>query len=154
MSWEVIVVLHDVSSVQRIHDVAKLVYGFGDRYLFVISKPSGAAAQIGVPEISRTAYKNNKPLLVLPDIRDAIELLKPRQIFTISYKYGETINMDTIEYDEPLMIIVSGSEAGLSKEEAYLGKPVRLPTNDDVGPVASLAILMYILEEKKKRVKK
>lgn len=154
MTWKIIVVLHDVSSVQRLQDMAKLVYGYGDGYLLVVSKPSGAAAQIGIPEISRLAYKRNKPLLVLPDIKDAIELLKPKQILTISYKYGESIDIETIEYDEPLMIIVGGSEAGLSKEEAYIGKPIKPPTSDDIGPIASTAIIMYILEEKRKRVKK
>ncbi len=159
MKYKNIIVFHEVSSVQRLQDMAKLAYGFANETILVVTKPSGAAAQIGIPEIGRLAYRNNKPLIVLPDIKDAIELLKPKIVLTISDKYGEPLSIDKIaeilsNSNDTVMIIASGTETGLSKEEAYLGKPIKPPTQGDIGPIASTAILLYILEEARKRVKK
>ncbi len=159
MKYKNIVVFHEVSSVQRLQDMAKLVYGLTNEAILVVTRPSGAAAQIGIPEIGKLAYKNNKPLIVLPDIKDAIELLKPKIVLTISNRYGEPLNIDKIvdmlsSSGDIVMIIASGTETGLSKEEAYLGKPVKPPTQGDIGPIASTAIALYILEEARKRVKK
>lgn len=159
MKYKNIIVFHEVSSVQRLQDMAKLAYGYANETILVVTKPSGAAAQIGIPEIGRLAYRNNKPLIVLPDIKDAIELLKPKIVLTISDKYGEPLSIDKIaeilsNSSDTVMIIASGTETGLSKEEAYLGKPVKPSTQGDIGPIASTAILLYILEEARKRVKK
>lgn len=141
-----ILVLHDIASVQRLNDIAKIAFGLAD-YVFVVTKPSAAAAQIGIPELYKTAYKKEKPIVVLPDIKDAIELFNPSTIITISYQYGEPFNPLQMEIGYPLMIVSSGTDLGLSKREAFLGKPVRPPVGRDLGPVASTAIILYMLEK-------
>ena len=141
-----ILVLHDIASVQRLNDMAKIAFGLED-YVFVVTKPSAAAAQIGIPELYKTAYKKGKAVIVLPDINDAIELFKPLTIITISHQYGEPFNPSKIKLEEPLMIVVGGTDTGLAKKEAFLGNPVKPPIGGDLGPVASTAIILYILEK-------
>ena len=140
-----ILVLHDVASVQRLNDIAKIAFGLN--YLFVITKPSAAAAQIGIPELYKIAYKKDKPIIVLPDISDVIDLFNPSTIITISYHYGEIFDPSKMNLREPLMIITSGTDTGLTKKEAFIGKPVKPPVNGDLGPVASTAIILYMLEK-------
>ncbi len=138
---KVYLVAHAPTSVQRLEDLAKLAFNFGEPVeAFVVTKPSGAAAQIGLAEVSKLAYKLDKRLLIFPDIDDAIELLKPDVVYTLSYEFGERIKK--LE-GERVMLVVGASEPGLSKVEAQKGKPI-YPEGPEgnIGPIASAALLL------------
>lgn len=83
MRLEVIPVLHNVSSVQRVVDMARLSYSLGLDTL-VVTKAYGGAAQSGVPEAMRLALKLGKSLVVLPELRDAVNLLSPSQVLAVT----------------------------------------------------------------------
>ncbi len=136
-----IIVAHAPSSVQRLEDLAKLAFGLPHVKAFVITRPSGAAAQTGIAEVMKVAYKRDKVVLVFPDIDDAIELLNPSKIFTVSFDFGKKV--DRLELDEKTMIVVGASDPGLSKVDAQKGEPVYPSiTEADVGPIAALSILI------------
>ncbi len=140
---EVYVVGHAPTSVQRLEDFAKFVFNFGEPVkALIITKPSGVAAQVGVPEVSKLAYKLDKRLLILPDIDDAIEIIAPDKVYTLSFDFGEEKEIP-FEGNEKILIIVGLTDPGLSKLEAQKGEAIRPKgVSGDIGPIASLALLL------------
>lgn len=143
-----IVVANNASSPQRLIDIAKVVYSFEYSEIvntLVVTRPTGSAAQVGIPEISKLAYKLGKPLVVLPSINDAVELLKPSNVFLI-YRGDDSKPLETIEVPNNSMIVVSCSDTGFTKGELALGTHV-FPRyfNSGIGPVAEIALSLYII---------
>ena len=138
---EVFILAHAPTSVQRLEDFAKFVFNFGDPLkALIITKPSGVAAQVGVPDVFKMAYKLDKNVLVLPDIDDAIELMKPDTVYTITYDYGSE---SEISLDGRVMLVVGLTDPGLTKQEAQKGIAIRpRGVNGDVGPLGSLALVL------------
>ena len=146
---KIYIILHNVSSIQRVHDVARIVFSTENKFILVITKPTGAAAQIAIPEIFREAYKHNKPIIILPDLKDAIDLLKPDQIYTLSHEYGERINPENLELKPKTAFITAGTEPGLSKNEALTGKPIYIKGfNTWIGPAGETAIIIHTITNK------
>ncbi|ABU81425.1 RecB-family nuclease [Ignicoccus hospitalis] len=139
---KVFVVAHAPTSVQRLEDLAKLAFGFGEPVSgLVVTKPSGAAAQIGVPEVSKLAYKLDKAFFVFPDIDDALELLKPQRVYTVSREYGEEV--ERVEAEGVTLVVVGASEPGLSKLEASKGKAIYPKgLEGEIGPIGAAALIL------------
>ncbi|HDO20912.1 MAG: RecB-family nuclease [archaeon GB-1845-036] len=142
-----IVVLHNVHSMQRVIEFAKICYGLG-YYTLVISRPIGTAAQVGVPEAQKVAFKMKGRLIVLPDLKDAIELLKPEKIILFAPKpYGKRrFNAEEIA-DQILkgvrvMVVFGGLEPGLSGRELSMGESVYLDVGE-IGAVGLAAVTLY-----------
>lgn len=147
MSLEVIPVLHNVSSTQRVVDMARLVYSLGIESL-VVTKAYGGGAQSGVPEAMRISLKANKRLIVLPDLRDAVELLKPGEVYIVSYSMAEEL-IDPASppgYEGRVLIAFNGGEPDFTPSEASLGKPVYIKgVRDRIGALGEASILLYAL---------
>ncbi len=151
---ELIVVLHDVSSAQRLIDFAKLVYGLGFRIL-VASKVYGAAASSGVPEVMRLALRNGRMFTVLSNVKDVIEIFNPEKIVVVSREYGEPV--DPAEYAEKLsevkgrvVVVFGGIDPAPSKDVVALGEPIYpVSTESRLGPVAEAALILYPLAARK-----
>jgi len=145
---EVIPILHNVSSVQRVNDMARLVYSLGYETL-VVTKAYGGAAQAGIPEAMRIALREGKRLIVLPDLQDAIELLSPEKILLVSRDYMEEEYdpYNPPRYEGRLLIVFQGSEPDFTAKEAKLGTPVYLKgvTRGRLGPLAEASIILYSL---------
>ncbi len=160
MSFKVIVVLHNVHSVLRVMDMARLVYGIPLAEMFIISKASGAAAQTGIPEVHKLAYRLGKPLLCVPDLEDAVSLMNPSEILLVDPS-GER-ELDRIlnnivhklsESNETVMIVFSGSDTYFTKQEKALGKIVYFNNLDrPLGCIAEAAIFLHELLKKLKKV--
>ena len=136
-----IIVAHAPSSVQRLEDLAKLAFGLSKVKAFVITKPSGAAAQTGIAEVMKMAYKRDKTVLVFPDLDDAIELLNPSKVYTLTFDYGKKV--ERVEFDDRTMFVVGASDPGLNKVDAQKGEAVYPNIVEaDVGPIAALSILI------------
>ena len=144
----IIVGLHNITSSQRLIDFAKIVFNLGVEKL-VITKASGTAAQVGIPEVGKLAFKVSKSLLILPDLKDSIELLKPSSVYLISSSARDEINIETLRSkaeEDTMLIVFSGIESGFSKIEQSLGNYVKIPKlSQDLGPEAEAAILLYML---------
>lgn len=149
----IIPVLHNVSSVQRVVDMARLVYSLGFNEL-VITKAYGAAAQHGIPEAGRIALKMGKSLLVLPDLSDAIELLRPSKVFIVSFEHTENKDLNeflNVKDNDVLLIIFNGGEPDFMPDEVKLGKTIYIPeANSRLGPIAEAGIILYTLLAGKK----
>ncbi len=144
----VIPVVVDVSSAQRLLDMAKTVYGFGVG-LLVAAKVYGSAATNGVPEAWRIAMKHKASLVVLPGLRDAVSLFNPDKVIVFSYEYGDRLGLDELGglmRGGRVMVVFGGIDAAPSREDVNLGRAVyfkgvdsRLPPSAE----ASLALYAY-----------
>ncbi|KSW12134.1 hypothetical protein CF15_05040 [Pyrodictium occultum] len=149
MRPRVAVVVHDVSSAQRLIDMAKLVYGLGFTHL-VATKVYGAAASSGVPEAMRLALRLGRSFSVLPSVKDAVEILSPGRIVVVSREYGEPVDpwsyAEKLAGEESLMIVLGGIDAAPGRDVAGLGEAV-YPVGSEgrLTPVAEAALLLYPL---------
>lgn len=146
---EVIPVLHNVFSVEIVKQFAKICYGLGFKTV-VVSKPSGAAAQAGIPEAQKLALKKGKVLVVLGGIEDVIELFKPLlTIFITPKKYAkDQFDAERIVSElenGPVAIIFGGSEPGVSAKEMELGVPMHINVEDDLGPLGFASITLHAI---------
>jgi len=93
----VYVVLHDVHAVSKVVETAQVVYGLGFSN-FAVTKAEGSAAQTGVPEANRFAMKMNGSFMVLPDLRDVLDVLSVERpvLITSPMLAKERINIDDI----------------------------------------------------------
>ncbi len=87
----VIPVIHNPASVQKLLDAVKVSLGFGLKTI-VVTKAVGTAAQQGVPEAFRLVLRSGgATLIVLPDIKDAVELLHPDSVYFLSTRGGDSM---------------------------------------------------------------
>ena len=151
---ELFIVLHNVTSTQRIIDFAKLVFNIGNLNYLIITKVGGVGAQAGIPEVSKLAYKNNKPFIVLPDLKDAIELFKPDGVFIFTQTAEKIFTKDLIKGKNRIMLVFSGSESGFNKLELNLGEPVKIEgLNGEISSIALAGIVVYCIMNEGKILK-
>ncbi len=143
----VIPVLHNTSSVQRLLDFARLVAGLGLGEL-VVTKAYGAAAQHGLGELGRLAYKNNMNLVILPDLGDAIDLLKPENVLIVTRR-GEPEAFDPLappHLEGRILVAFNGGDPDFGEAEIGMGKPIYPPgVQGRLGPAAEAALVLYPL---------
>ena len=148
---EIIPVLHNVSSVQRVVDMARLVYSLGLNTL-VVTKSYGGAAQSGIPEAMRIALKQSKSLLVLPELLDAVELLNPDTLLAVTSEDAEEL-IDPVNppvYNGRILIAFSGGEPGFSPGELRGFKKIYISgVNSKLGPISEASIILYLLTRSK-----
>ncbi|MDT7863894.1 MAG: RecB-family nuclease, partial [Vulcanisaeta sp.] len=102
----------------------------------VVTKAVGSAAQQGIPEAFRLVMRVGASLIVLPDIRDAVELLKPDHIYFLSTK-GEIMG----DLNGRVLLIVQASDQQFMPSELNLGRQVRV-LGRDVGSTALLTLAL------------
>ena len=141
------VILHGAHGVEVVKQFAKLAYGF-ESGLFVLSKPTSAAAQIAVPEVSKLAFKQGKRFLVVPDIDDVLELLAPSvSLFFVEGGKGEAFNEEEVvaalKAGQVVSLFFSASEPGFSSKELERGKTVSLGPLGEVGCLALASIALF-----------
>jgi SpoU rRNA methylase family enzyme len=137
--------IYSPTSVQRVVDFVRIVYAFPSLTPVVI-KPVGAAAQIGVPEAFKISIKLNKPLIVIPELNDAMELLKLAGAYYYSDEGEELELSHVLKTPGNHLIVLPSGESEPSKKELV---GVRLFKLKDIPPqlppLAILSILMYKL---------
>ena len=144
------VVLHNVHSASKTVETAQVVYGLGFSN-FVVSKAEGSAAQAGVPDANRLAMRMKQNFMVLPDIKDVLEVLNIEKPLLITspvltkerFDFGQLA--ERVKSGERIAIILSGSNSSFSRKEMDLGEPRSLDARVDIGPSGSAAIILYSL---------
>ncbi|MDW8003632.1 MAG: RecB-family nuclease [Thermofilaceae archaeon] len=139
--------LHNVYSQQKVVEVARVVYGLGFQ-VFIVTKASGTAAQTGVPEAQKLAIRLNRTLFYLPDLPDAIEVLKPdKVVLVVPRKYAQVELLKVArELSGKLLIVFGGAEPGLSKKELEMGLAVYPDyVEEDLGTTGLVAVSLYLL---------
>ncbi len=146
------VVLHNVQSVQRVVETAKVTYGLGFKN-FIVSKAAGSAAQSGVPEAQRLALKLKRNFFYLADLPEVLDVFKPElTLMFVPRPYGEEEYnpikvLETLEKGA-VVLVFGGAEPGLSRRELDLGTPTYVPlVGEDIGVSGLAAIVLYKLLE-------
>ncbi len=146
----VYVVLHNVHSVSKVAETAQVVYGLGFPN-FIVSKAEGSAAQTGVPDANRFAVKMKSSFMVMPDLRDVLEVLgvETPLLVTSPVLTKERVNFDTLakkmRSGERTVIVLSGSNSSFSRKEMDLGECVSLEARVDIGPAGTAAVILHRL---------
>lgn len=141
----IILIYHNINATRKLEEMTRIAFGF-DVDLFVVSKPTGSAAQSGVPEIHKQAFRKGKNILIVGDLRDAIELIQPDEVYTIT-KFGEKPNFEELREkakEKKVVFVLGGTEPGLSKKEIELGTPINIKW--EIGEIGEAAILLYELK--------
>ncbi|WP_054841760.1 RecB-family nuclease [Vulcanisaeta distributa] len=134
----VIPVIHNPASVQKLLDAVKVSLGFGLKTI-VVTKAVGTAAQQGVPEAFRLVLRSGATLIVLPDIKDAVELLHPDSVYFLSTRGGDSMG-DEIRGGRAL-IVIQASDQPFTQSELSLGRQVKV-IGRDVGSTALLTLAL------------
>ncbi len=147
---DVIPVIHNVSSVQRVVDMARLVYSLGFDKL-AVTKAYGGAAQAGIPEAMRIALRESKTLIVLPDLEDLVRLVEPPQVILVTHDYAEE-RLEPQEIAGLLngggLLVFSGSDPDFSTPELRLGRRVYLArAAARIGAIGEAALILYYLSQ-------
>lgn len=150
---DLVFVLNNVASPQKLVDSVKTAYGIVSKpriRAFVVTKVSGMAAQTGLPEASKYAYKLGMPLIILPVLKDAVELLSPIKTILIVKESDNSMSLEELEplAEGTLMVVVSGNDGEFSKSELALGEHYHIPGLTYLTPSASIALLHYIIKKK------
>ncbi|MDP8003078.1 MAG: RecB-family nuclease [Caldisphaera sp.] len=145
MEAKIIPVIHNVSSVQKLIDMARLSFGLGYKNI-IISKAYGGAAQNGVAEVFKIALKEGRGVVVLPDLKDAVELYNPKKIILIDKENAK----DEIDIVNPpvnkdlVFVVINGSDTSFSPTELSLGEPIYIKgVNGRIGSIAEASLILY-----------
>ncbi|MGC8570482.1 RecB-family nuclease [Caldivirga sp.] len=143
---ELIVLIDNVSSVARAVEFAKVVYGFGIKNL-VLTHVYGSAAQQGVPEAFKIALRYSSSLIVLPTIKDAVDLFKPDNILIIR-RIGPQVKplAEFISISGRIMLAVDGSDQDIRIEGNNINYIT--PITHDIGSLGQLTIALCFLMSK------
>ncbi len=131
-------VYHEVHSVAKLIEVFEAAAAYGVS-TFVVSRAQGAAAQSGIPDISVRAWKKGIRLLVVNDLPEAIDILKPSKVLVLSGREGREVREG--EIDENTMVVVTGTEPDTSKRDTYRGEVIRV-TPAGLGEVGRLVTVL------------
>lgn len=146
-------VLHNIHSASKTIETAQVVYGLGYSN-FIVSKAEGSAAQAGVPDANRLALKMKKNFMVLPDLKDVLEVIGIENplLITSPVLIKERLDLDQLseraKSGERIAILLSGSTSSFSRKEMDLGECRSLDAVVDIGPAGTAAIILYALSVK------
>lgn len=142
------------SSPQRLQDLAKLAFSMSIVSAFVVVKPVGMAAQIGVPEVFKLAYKLNKIFLVFPKLQDLKEILSIEDIVFVMNNVDNALDLCEIELSSNSVgIVVQAGETIFTKEELAIGKIVKITEIDSYRIPNAVADAAIVLSKLYKRFK-
>ncbi|WP_440060116.1 RecB-family nuclease [Thermogladius sp. 4427co] len=136
--------LYGPTSVQKLLDFTRIVYSIPSLAPVVI-KPVGAAAQIGVPDAFKLSLKLGRPFIVVPELGDALELLKPLEAYYYSEE-GEELDESSLgeKASGNLLFVFPSGENEPGKKELTgfkLFKLKRIPPG--MPSIGVLAIFVY-----------
>ncbi|MFW9805672.1 MAG: RecB-family nuclease [Candidatus Thorarchaeota archaeon] len=149
----VYVILHNVHSSSKTVETAQVVYGLGFSN-FVVSKAEGSAAQAGVPDANRLAMRMKRNFMVLPDLKDVLEVLNVENplLITSPVLTKERLDFDNlvkqVESGERIAIALSGSNSSFSRKEMDIGVCRSLEAQVDIGPAGTAAIILHAISKK------
>ncbi len=128
MKYHIYLTVYAPSSSQRLIDIARLAFYSNIISGLIIVKPIGMAAQLGIPEISKVAYKLDKKLIILPTIKDLKETLVIDDIIFIVDSSHNVPDLDElqIDFNNVVAIVIQGGETTFTKEDLALGRCAKI----------------------------
>jgi len=142
------VILNNVSSPQRLSDAARTYYSLVKErdYAFVVTRATGMAAQVGIPEVSKIAYRLGRLFISLPTLKDAVEVLGLNKLYLlVPSTVGEFTDLSTISLGDRDAFAICGVDDGFSRSELGLGTPVSTDfITEYLPPAASVALISVL----------
>ncbi len=149
MPERLLAVIHNVSSIQRLVDSVRAAYALGVDGV-IVTKAYGAAAQHGLAEVGRIAFKEGKTIAVLPDLKDILDLVKPDHFLVVTAEHAsqEIDPSSPPRLDGVVVVAFNGGEPDFAAHEAKLGTPIYIRgLKRRVGVVAEIGLVLYALRE-------
>ncbi len=142
----VTLVLNNTSSPSRVIDFIRIGAAMGVKE-FAYTKVYGAAAQTGIPDAFKFAYKNGLSLIVMPTLEDFLETVEPDLLLLFTGKGEELSKVLNVNRDKKrVSLVFDGSDAGFDPVERKLGVQVYLEDVPGGLPVVAAASLaLYVL---------
>lgn len=141
---DITVAVYNISSLPRLMEFARVTYGFGVKRLAAVRVFGSAAQQIG--DLFKYAFKMGGEVLVLNDLRDLEEVLRPDTIIALT-----RADKGVEPLDKPpegrVVIVVSGSDLPLTQRELPQGARLTYAVEEDIGSVGQLAVALYRLRK-------
>ncbi|MEL9940313.1 MAG: RecB-family nuclease [Ignisphaera sp.] len=137
------------SSPYRLIDLAKVAYSFNFVTGFVVVRPTGLAAQSGLPEVFKLAYKYGKSLFVLSQLRELKDLLSIDKLIFIIQNNKEAPDIEQVidMASDSVAIIIQAGESPFSKEDISMGYVSRInEMNESFSPNAVAEATAAILK--------
>ncbi len=149
---EIIPVLHNVNSPNRLTEFVSVCVSLGFKTI-IISKPTGAAAQVGVPEAFKFAVKTGARLIIVPDLKDIKELFQGEFfLFTSSESSNVKFNPEELKNIEGnVFLVFGGMEPGLTRRELEFGKSVHIGTPSIMSVIGIASIVLYLLKSDERK---
>ncbi|MEM2627916.1 MAG: RecB-family nuclease [Ignisphaera sp.] len=149
MSKAIYLVAYVPSSPHRLQDLAKLAFSMDFITAFIAVKPVGVAAQSGIPEVFRLAYKLDKRFLVFPRLQDLKELMNIDLLVLVvhSDEVPDLCEVGIAESNSIALVVQTG-ETPFTREDVALGKLAKLSELDSYkspNAVADAAIALVKL---------
>ncbi|NPA69956.1 MAG: hypothetical protein GXO26_04045 [Crenarchaeota archaeon] len=146
-------VLHNVTSVHRVLEFVRLCTSFNCNNI-IITRPTGAAAQQGVPEAFKIALKEGANIMILGELKDVQEIAKIEKLYLLTAEEeGETLDKAIEEAAELLRegkkigVAVQGQDLPFLPREKQLGTCVKVL--EKKAPATSLCtIFLWELSKK------
>ncbi len=146
-------VLHNVTSVHRVLEFVRLCISFNCSNI-VITRPTGAAAQQGVPEAFKIALKEGANIILLGELKDLKEITSIDDMYLLtSEEEGEPIEdavneiVRALKDGKKVSIAVQGQDLPFLPREKQLGTCVKVL--EKRAPATSLCtILLWELSKK------
>ncbi|NPA96752.1 MAG: hypothetical protein GXO32_04030 [Crenarchaeota archaeon] len=143
------IALYAPSSPQRLVDAARAIFGSGIVDLLVVIKPVGMAAQVGLAEVSKVAYKRGKNLVILSQLSEVRDVLNLNKVFILVHDSDAKLLREAVgavNQGDRLCVVIQGSEVSIPKAELVQAEPVRHSLPEiGVNPVADVALVLYEL---------
>ncbi|HDN75567.1 MAG TPA: hypothetical protein ENG05_00380, partial [Acidilobales archaeon] len=100
---------------------------------------------VGVPDISKMAYKLGKNLLIVSSLQDLSEVIDVGKVYIVyPAEGGNYISLDKLSTDDKTLYIISGSDVGFTKSELALGEVIYVkPFKKSIGVVAETTLITY-----------
>jgi len=131
-------------------EIAKFIFNYTSQskvQTLILSRTTGSAAQSGIPEISKLAYRHNRSVLIVNEIEEAIELVKPDKVFIAATSIKPSIKVDEIVSfikKHRVLLVFPGSEEAFSKHDLTLGLPFSIEgINEKIGVVPYISIILH-----------
>ncbi len=125
------VVLHNVTSVHRVIEIVRLCIAFSCPNMVII-RPTGAAAQQGIPEAFKIAIKENLNISILSELKDLKEVLNISKIYFLTTSEGEELEkhikdmVRELKNGEKIALVVHGQDLPFLPREIQLGIPIKI----------------------------
>lgn len=139
---EITVAVYNIGSVPKMLEFARLTYGFGVRRL-VLAKVFGAAAQ-QIGDVFKLAFRVGGQVIVLNDLNEAVELLKPEAVYALTRPDAEVRPLPT-PLDGHVMLVAHGADLAFSPRELPPQAVLTYAVDRDVGAIGQLAVALVRL---------